>query len=87
MVDQDGIAVVVGEKGRLVVPAQLRRRLGIRAGDVLYAKADGDSLVLHPRSAFLARLRRRYAAVPEQVSMSDELIAQRREEGRREDDA
>jgi hypothetical protein len=36
------------------------------------------------REAILARLRERFAAVPEDLSLADELIAQRREEAARE---
>ncbi len=78
------IEVTVGPKGRLVVPAPLRRRLGIEPGAVLLARAEGDRLVLERREGILARLRDRYAAVPAEVSLVDELIAERREEARRE---
>jgi AbrB family looped-hinge helix DNA binding protein len=76
--------VTVGPQGRLVVPARLRRRLGIGAGDVLVARADDDRLVLERREAILARLRRRFDAVPADVDLVDELIAARREEAKRE---
>ena len=81
----DRIEVTVGPQGRLVVPAPLRRRLGIAAGDVLVAHADEDDrLVLERREAILARIRRRFDAVPADVSLVDELIAARREEAKRE---
>lgn len=76
--------MTVGPQGRLVVPARLRRRLGIGAGDVLVARADDDRLVLERREAILARLRRRFDAVPADVDLVDELIAARREEAKRE---
>lgn len=73
------IEVTVGPQGRLVVPAPIRKRLGIEAGDVLVARADDDRLVLERRDAILARVRTRLAAVPADVGMVDELIAERRE--------
>ncbi len=76
--------VTVGPKGRLVVPAALRRRLGIAPGSVLVARAEGDRLVLERREAILTRLRGRFAAVPSGVSLVDDLIAERRREGQRE---
>jgi AbrB family looped-hinge helix DNA binding protein len=82
--DRQTIDVIVGPQGRLVVPAPLRRRLGIEAGDVLVARADDDRLVLERRDAILARIRARLAVVPTDVSLADELIAERREEARRE---
>ena len=78
------IEVTVGPQGRLVVPALLRRRLGIDVGDVLVARAQDDRLVLERRDAILARVRGRLAAVPDDVSMVEELIAERREEAKRE---
>jgi AbrB family looped-hinge helix DNA binding protein len=81
----DGVSeVTVGPQGRLVVPAPLRRRLGIQPGDVLVARAEDDRLVLERPEAILARLRKRYAAVPRDVSLVDELLAQRREEAKGE---
>ena len=85
MAKRQTIEVTVGPQGRLVVPAPLRRRLGIKAGDVLVARAQDDRLVLERRDAILARVRGRLATVPDDVSMVDELIAERREEAKRED--
>jgi AbrB family looped-hinge helix DNA binding protein len=84
MAKRQTIDVTVGPQGRLVVPAPLRHRLGIKAGDVLVARADDDRLVLERRDAILARIRARLAVVPVDVSMVDELIAERREEAKRE---
>jgi AbrB family looped-hinge helix DNA binding protein len=79
-----GFEVTVGPQGRVVVPAPLRRRLGIEPGDVLVARAEDDRLVLERRAAILERIRRRLAVVPADVSMVDELIAERRAEAERE---
>lgn len=78
------IEVTLGAQGRLVIPAPLRKELGIDTGDVLAASIQRDRLVLEPRSAVLARLRERAGAVPRGVSMVDELIAERRREAKRE---
>ncbi len=80
MAERQTIEVIVGPQGRLVVPAPLRRRLGIETGDVLVARAQEDRLVLERRDAILARVRRRLAIVRDDVSMVDELIAERRKE-------
>ena len=74
----------MGRQGRLVVPAALRRELGLETGDVLVARAEDDRLILEPRSAVLARVRSRFAAVPKDVSLVDELLAERRADARRE---
>lgn len=87
MADLEVLEVTVGPQGRLVVPAALRRRLGIESGDVLMARAEDDRLVLERREAILARLHRRFAVVPEDVSLADDLVRQRREESSREAEA
>jgi AbrB family looped-hinge helix DNA binding protein len=74
----------LGDQGRLVIPAAARRALGLRAGDVLSVRVEHDHLVLERRAAVLARLRERFATVPQSVSLADELISERREEARRE---
>jgi AbrB family looped-hinge helix DNA binding protein len=48
------VQVTIGRQGRLVVPAPLRRRLGLDEGDVLVARVDDDRLVLERRDAVLA---------------------------------
>jgi AbrB family looped-hinge helix DNA binding protein len=75
----------VGPQGRLVIPSEIRHQLGIGPGDVLVAAVEGDRLVLEKREAVLHRLRRRFAHIPEGVSLADELIADRRIESRREE--
>jgi len=39
----------VSSKGQVVLPAPIRRRLGLRAGDPLDADIQGGSIVLTPR--------------------------------------
>ena len=72
----DTSVVSVGPKGRVVIPAEIRRQLGIREGSELVALVEGAAVVLVPRSAIKARLRSMFADVAS--SMSDELIADRR---------
>ncbi len=79
---RDTTVVSVGPKGRVVIPAGIRRRLRIDEGSELVALVEGEAVVLVPRSAIKSRLRSMFADVP--VSMADELIAERRAEARRE---
>lgn len=39
----------VSTKGQVVLPIQVRRQLGLRAGDPLDARVEGESVVLTPR--------------------------------------
>ncbi|MBK6639583.1 MAG: AbrB/MazE/SpoVT family DNA-binding domain-containing protein [Rhodocyclaceae bacterium] len=79
------IPMKTSEGGRVVIPAEIRRALGIKDGDtVLFEQLDGEARIT-TREAQLRMaqaLVRRY--VPEGVSLADELIADRRAEAERE---
>jgi AbrB family looped-hinge helix DNA binding protein len=66
----------VGPKGRVVIPAEIRRELGIQEGSELVAIVEGAAVVLVPRAAVKARLRSIFADVG--TSLRDELLADRR---------
>lgn len=76
--------VNVGPQGRIVIPARIRRELGLDEGTPLAVHAEGGRLVLEPRGAVLRRLRGRYAGMTGKRRLSDELLRDRREEARRE---
>jgi len=68
-----------------VIPAELRRELGLEPGETLIAHVESRRLVLERRGEILDRLRSelREATQPG-ASMVDELLAERRREARRE---
>ena len=75
----------MGQSGRVVIPGEYRRRLGLRSGDEIIMHLDDEGLHLYTPAQAVARaqaLVRRY--VPEGRSLSDELISERREEAARE---
>lgn len=76
--------VQIGAQGRLVIPAALRKALNLRPGDRLVARKVGDSLVLEPKEAIAKRLQDRFRHIPKEVSLVDELIAERRAEAAKE---
>jgi AbrB family looped-hinge helix DNA binding protein len=76
--------VQVGAQGRLVIPAQLRKALNLKPGDRLIARQMGESLVMERREAIEKRLQDRFRHIPKEVSLVDELIAERRAEAARE---
>ncbi len=47
--------------------------------------ANGRRLILEPRDEVLRRVRGRFALVPDEVGLTDELLADRRAESARED--
>lgn len=76
--------------GKIVIPADLRRELGIRDGDSLVLDRDeSGAVVLRTYDQVVqdvqARFRRLRGSEPT-GGMVEELMAERREEGRREHD-
>jgi AbrB family looped-hinge helix DNA binding protein len=74
------IMLRLGEQGRMVIPVELRKELGLEVGTELVATVEGDRLVLETRKAVLSKLKSLFAVVPSDVSLVDELIADRRAE-------
>jgi AbrB family looped-hinge helix DNA binding protein len=83
-----GEEVVLGDRGRLVIPAAVRSALGLRAGSRMQIVIEPDgSMTLRPYEAAARAGRGMFAAVgPRDVSPVDELIAERREAAVREDE-
>ena len=78
------VDVSLGRQGRLVIPASLRRSLGLEEGDRLVARQDGNRLVIEKPEQIKQRLKARFAQVPAERRLVDELITERRQESRRE---
>lgn len=76
--------VNIGKQGRLVIPASLRRSLGLSEGDRLIAREENGRLVLEKPEAITKRLRALFAHIPDDRSLVDELIAERREAAKKE---
>ncbi len=76
--------VTIGPQGRLVIPAAMRRQLGLAPGSVVLVRLEGDALRLERQEAALDRLRAHYAKAAGGPSVVDELLAERREEAHRD---
>ncbi len=75
----------LGKGGRLVIPTRYRRELGVEPGDEIILHMDESGLRLYTPAQAVARaqsLVRNY--VPEERSLSEELISERREDAARE---
>jgi AbrB family looped-hinge helix DNA binding protein len=75
----------INENGRVVIPADFRKVMGIKAGDEVILRWEDDELritTMKHRIARAQRLVRKY--VKPGVSLVDELIAERRREAHRE---
>ncbi|OLM28650.1 hypothetical protein Ae717Ps2_6246 [Pseudonocardia sp. Ae717_Ps2] len=88
-VDDAGRAeVVVNRDGRILIPAQVRRDLGLAAGSTLLLSVEDGRVVMESRAQLVARMRREIAAEWQgdpQDSVADELLAERRAEAATED--
>jgi AbrB family looped-hinge helix DNA binding protein len=78
------VEVSLGRQGRLVIPAPLRRSMGLEEGDRLVARQEADRLVLEKPEQIKQRLKARFAQVPSERRLVEELIVERREESRQE---
>lgn len=78
------VEVNLGRQGRLVIPASLRRSLGFMEGDRLIAREEAGRLVLEKQETIKKRLKARFANVPKDRSLADELIAERRKAAKEE---
>ena len=76
----------LGAQGRLVVPASIRKALGFRPGETLVARVEDEHLVIEKPEAVERRLHARFRKF-EGRSLAEELIAERHEEARKEEDS
>jgi bifunctional DNA-binding transcriptional regulator/antitoxin component of YhaV-PrlF toxin-antitoxin module len=74
------LTVRFGPDGRVLVPVELRRALGVTPGEQLVARVHDRQLVIERREDALRRVQGRFAHVPADVSLADELIEDRRRE-------
>ena len=79
------VTTKVDSNGRLFIPSEYRRELGLEPGDRVVVELDGDELRIVPHAEALRRVRELIARhVPKGRSLADELIAERRAEAARE---
>ncbi len=76
--------IQVGPQWRLVIPAALRRQLGVKPGDVLVAHLEEGRLILEKHETIKQRLKARFTQLPKGRSLATELLTERREEAKRE---
>lgn len=77
----DSIKAKLSNGGRIVIPMTYRKELGINPGDeIMLTLEEGEIRLMTARQAInrAQKIVRRY--VPEDMSLSDELIQERRKE-------
>jgi AbrB family looped-hinge helix DNA binding protein len=79
------IRIRLSEKGRLVIPATIREALGMEVGGVLDLRVvDGELRISTMRSRLKRAQEHVRQYIPEGVSLSEELSAERREAAKNE---
>lgn len=74
-------AVKIIDGGKLIIPASFRRKLGIDTGDTVVIEMEEDGLHVRSLSSAVRRAQEIVREfVPDEVSLADELIAERRVE-------
>ena len=78
-------AVKIIDGGKLIIPAAFRRKLGIDTGDTVVIELGEDGLHVRSLSSAVRRAQDIVRAfVPDDVSLADELVAERRVEAEHE---
>ncbi|HEV2399287.1 MAG TPA: AbrB/MazE/SpoVT family DNA-binding domain-containing protein [Candidatus Sulfotelmatobacter sp.] len=79
------VRLKLNENGRVVIPLEFRRALGVQAGDEVILSWKDDEIRITTMQRRLERAQRRARQyVKPGVSLVDELIAERREAAKRE---
>ena len=77
----DPVRGIVGPGGRVAIPSALREALGLKVGDAVSMRIEGEELRLVNFDTETLRIREMLARyVPEGVSVVDELLEERRRE-------
>lgn len=73
-------------EGRVVIPASIRKALGLEPGDALSFRVEGQRVLMTTREVAIAELQQLFAGRgPDSTLLaSEELIAERRAEAARE---
>ena len=75
----------INQNGRIVIPAAIRQEMGLKAGESVLMEVEDGVLRIESYRARIRRIQREIAQFAKPgILASDELIAERREEARRE---
>jgi AbrB family looped-hinge helix DNA binding protein len=86
-------ALAMSDNGRVLIPAELREKLGFKPKSKIYVEVKDGSLILTSAEQRSINMRKYFADLMKQLdvkpgqSMADELIAERRAESVRESQA
>ena len=81
----DTVRTKIGDGGRIVIPADYRKALGVTAGDDVLLRLDAGEVRIFTLAQAVRRAQELVGQhVPPNRSLADELIAERRSEAARE---
>jgi len=81
----EDVSARINENGRIVIPASIRRAMNLKAGDTVLLRYENGVLRIESYREKIRRIQEEFQKFAKPgVLMSDELIAERREEARRE---
>jgi AbrB family looped-hinge helix DNA binding protein len=81
------VRAIVGEGGRLVIPAEMRKAMGVKPGDTLVLKVQGGELTAISQLVSIRKVQERLAPYKKPgENVVDQFLAGRREEQRRSDE-
>lgn len=78
-----GKTMTLGPKGQVVIPAEMRAKLGLRPGDQVVLDLGEGAIILTARRERLRRLRGKYAHL--EGSLAEELHRERRQQAKAKD--
>lgn len=84
--DQKTVTARLNENGRIVIPAEIRLKMDLKPGDAVVMTLDEDGILrIESHRARIRGIQEEFKTFAKlRVPMSDELIADRREEATRE---
>lgn len=74
--------IALGQNGRVVIPAKVRKSLGLKQGQHLRLHLEGQKIILEKTDGIIHKLQSRFGSIKQ--SLSEELIQDRRQEVIRE---
>ena len=72
------VELSVGKQGRIVIPANLRQQLAIKAGTHLIAWVEDGRLILETKKQLWQTIHAACKAIPKDTDLAQELIEERR---------
>jgi AbrB family looped-hinge helix DNA binding protein len=85
VINETNVTTCINVNGRIVIPVEIRQRMGVGPGDTLFLTLEGDVLKVESHAGRIRRVQESLRhLIPADRVLSDELISERREEARQE---